>query len=959
MRMSLTKRWWMLPAGIALAVGLYAALGFWGVPALIRSQAAAYADEELHRPLSLGEIRFNPFTLRFEANDIRLEEGGRPLVALKGLVADLQASSLWRNGYVLREVHIERPYLRAVVRADGSLNLADLLPESDPSSPPPEVLVEDFVVRGGRIDFVDQSRSRKPEKTLAPIEFALRDFRTAGDGGRFVLDAASEQGERFGWKGRLSLRPLASDGEFKVQALRARSVHEFFAEELPMELRDGQFDLAGRYVFSSAANGMQLEVALNQAQASSLALRARGMDDDWVVLPKAALDNARLSLAQHSLRADALRLDGVSAKVWREADGSVNLQRMFVPGDAPVVGVAAKNSISPARPEWSVGLGRLTVGEGNIEFEDRAIRPAARFHLSALSVELRDLSLDLTRSIPLTLQARVNGTAPLSVQGSMIPDSAAADLQFELGALPLRDVLSYLPSYPTLALKSGDVEAKGRLSLPAGGAMRFDGDAAISKFDLVERAGNREFLSWDRLDASGIDYADAPASVTIRQIRLRKPFAEVVIAEDQTVNLVNVLAEPEGSAMSAKIAPEAKPLSLKIGKVLLEQGAMGFADHSIEPNFAARIDGLRGSVSGLSTATDSVADIDLAGYVINKYSPVSIRGGTQPLSFDRHTDIQMAFRNIDLPLFNPYSGRFAGYAIAKGKLTTELHYQIEQRRLQASHHVVLDQLEWGQATDSKDKVSLPIRLATSLLKDRHGVIDLNLPVTGTLDDPKFRIGPVVWQIIKNILTKAATAPFSFLGSLFQGAEEAQFVDFRPGSADLDPAARERLAALAKGLVDRPALRLDIPAGAPPAVDADAVARQKMLQATASLKPKLADIDLDALDLEDRIDLLGDLYRQQFGSKPEFPEAAEPPEGADRGEKKALREQARLDWLQSALLQRFQPSAGDLQALSRARADAIQGALLGGGELDPTRVFISTNRTGVEHEGQVRVELGLE
>ena len=148
------------------------------------------------------------------------------------------------------------------------------------------------------------------------------------------------------------------------------------------------------------------------------------------------------------------------------------------------------------------------------------------------------------------------------------------------------------------------------------------------------------------------------------------------------------------------------------------------------------------------------------------------------LSAALYTDLAMSFRNIELSTFNPYSGKFAGYNISKGKLTTELHYKVDGRKLDAQHHIIVEQLEFGDKTESKDAVSLPVKLAVALLKDRNGVIDLNLPVTGSLDDPKFKLGPIIWKVFVNILEKAVTAPFALLGSLFGGGPDLQFVDFR-------------------------------------------------------------------------------------------------------------------------------------------------------------------------------------
>ena len=177
---------------------------------------------------------------------------------------------------------------------------------------------------------------------------------------------------------------------------------------------------------------------------------------------------------------------------------------------------------------------------------------------------------------------------------------------------------------------------------------------------------------------------------------------------------------------------------------------------------------------------------------------------------------------MELSTFNPYSGKFAGYNITKGKLTTELHYKVDGRKLDAQHHIIVDQLEFGAKTESKDAVSLPIKLAVALLKDRNGVIDLNIPVTGTLDDPKFRLGPIIWKVFVNILEKAVTAPFALLGSLFGGGPDLQFIDFSPGASSLDPAAADKARAIVKALNGRPQLKIEVPIAAVDELDRPAL-----------------------------------------------------------------------------------------------------------------------------------------
>ncbi|GAB3366677.1 DUF748 domain-containing protein [Lysobacter rhizosphaerae] len=1062
----------LVPLLAVLLVGLYAAFGFWVVPRLIHSQADKYVREELHKDLKLGEVRFNPFTFELELRDAAILEKGRPLVGFKRFFANYQASSFFSSMHKLREVAFDQPYARTIIRPDGSLNLADLLPKSDPNEPIPSVRIEDLTIRDGKVDFADRSRKLEPTKTLAPITFHLRGFQTTEEGGDLRLDTRTEDGEGLAWQGDLGLTPLASKGRFAVKGLKAGTVHEFLSEELPMLLTGGSFDLAGTYTFAvKGKEGMQLEAVLPTITSKGLRLRARGVGEDWIQVPEATLETTRMSLQRHELTVGALRVQGLQAQVWLQPDGYLNIRSLFVPPQAEAEPAAAG-------PEWTVRVARIGLERGKVALEDRTVQPAAKFALEPMAATVDNFSLDFAKPMPVTLTATVNGRAPLRLSGTVALDPRVADVQLEISKLPMQDVFAYLPKYPTLKLRSGEVSAKGRVGLrPAPGPeLSYDGDASIDRFDLVEVPSGREFLSWDRVELNEIAYAAAPDKIEVRRILLRKPVARVVIAPNGKLNLASTLAEPTpANQPAAGAAPASKLPPLKVGEVVFDAGVLGFADYSILPNFHARIDALRGSIRRISTQPHTVSDIDLSGHVINRYSPVTIKGHAVLLAYDERTDVAMAFRNIELPVFNPYSGKYAGYAIAKGKLTTELEYKIDHRRLVADHHVVIDQLVWGQGTDSKQKVSLPIRLATSLLKDSNGVIDLKLPVTGSLDDPKFRIGPIIWQIIKNIIVKVATAPFKFLGSLFKGAEEAQYVDFTPGSAELSDKARSALPELARSLSDRPDLNIDIPAGAVPEADVAALDDQRFQAAIAKMREgKRGSAKAYAdLDDENKIDVLKDLYRQEFGHRPELPDATEgapdavpeaagpvaaaadhataddatapvaeptttsadaaadapasneslaadapasgeplaaeqsagshiaaadeplateapgspevpapedvaapallaeadetakpvastvaPAKEMTRRERKASRRQAQVAWLEGQLRPRFKadPSAG--KVLAQARATAVQDALLAGGALDPSRVFVAGNLSPVAKDDVVRLELAL-
>jgi hypothetical protein len=322
----------------------------------------------------------------------------------------------------------------------------------------------------------------------------------------------------------------------------------------------------------------------------------------------------------------------------------------------------------------------------------------------------------------------------------------------------------------------------------------------------------------------------------------------------------------------------------------------------------------------------------------------------------------MSFRNIELSTFNPYSGKFAGYNISKGKLTTELHYKVQGRKLDAQHHIIVEQLEFGEKTESKAAVSLPVKLAVALLKDRDGVIDLNLPVTGSLDDPQFKLAPIIWKVFVNILEKAVTAPFALLGSLFGGGPDLQFVDFEPGAAQLDPVAVEKGQTLVKALGERPQLKMEIPIAVVNELDRPRLIEQKFqaqlqsqLQAQAPgarKKATGAPTDFAQLDPAPQLEMLTQLYAKNVGAQPKFPESI----AAIKTKPEIIA--AKIDFLSGELRQHITVSEAELTALGQQRALNLQQALLTGTQIDPGRVFLVANDKAKNEDGRIRLELSL-
>jgi hypothetical protein len=338
------------------------------------------------------------------------------------------------------------------------------------------------------------------------------------------------------------------------------------------------------------------------------------------------------------------------------------------------------------------------------------------------------------------------------------------------------------------------------------------------------------------------------------------------------------------------------------------------------------------------------------------------------LSATLYTNIRLRFAGVDMTSVTPYSGRFAGYKIEKGKLSVDVTYHVENRSLDAKQKFVIDQLQLGEKVDSPDAVSLPLKLAVALLKDRNGVIDVDLPMTGSLDDPKFRLGPLIWKAFVGLLTKIATAPFALIGNLFGGGPDINFVEFQPGATSLDSAGLEKMASIRKALIERPALQVDVPMAYSADLDGGLIARQAMDASLSKLagsqkkllggRPDAEEVTAMLADPEQRFELLSKHYRAEAGAEAPLPGEAAAFEALKKKERTPEAQAAANKAIEDAWLEKHPATTEQLEALGKSRAQSIQDALLGAGEVDAARVFLIGAESQAPGAATVKLELSL-
>jgi uncharacterized protein involved in outer membrane biogenesis len=958
-----------------LVVGVYAGFGFYGVPALIRSQGSAFVTHKYQRTLQLGEIHFNPFTLELDIRNFAFPDAdGKPMVAAQRLYVNLQLASLWNRGATFQDIQLEHPQVHAQLRTDGSLNLADLAKPfanepPTPASAPMRLFLTRLAVIGGEFTFVDLGHPTTLHAELLPVNFELRDFNTVGKGGNgYTLAAATPAGEQFNWSGTLEVSPVASKGLFNIKTLRVTTLTGLAGTAVPLTVSSGLLSLAGGYDFTLHDGAAHLKVNLDSVAVTDLALRPNNGQSDYVLLPRIEIDGTHIDLTQRSVVVDAVKVSGGQIHGWLNENGSVNLAELGGSRGTATVATTAPTATAPA---WVVKVPMIDLHGLKVDFQDRSLKPMPTFTLSPLDISVAQFQWPFGPPLAVLVKSGLDESGSLTAQAQVTLPDAAVKGHAELTGFNLTAVQPYLARYTGVTLLSGHLGAKVDLERDVKGRLTVAGETDVTGFRTVDDELRKDFIKWDRLSVAGIKYRSDPASLNIGSVRTLALYARVIIDQNRHLNIAEAL-KPAGTATVAPppappapattrtvaLAPSAHAtaMPLAIGTVVITNGSANYSDQWIQPHFAIGIQQLNGTIDGLSSAAASRAKIDLNGSV-DRYAPAHIWGETNLLSQSTYTDISMSYRGIELTGVTPYSGHFAGYKIAKGKLTADLKYHIEDRKLTASHHIVVDQLQLGDKVESPDAVNLPLKLAVSLLKDRNGVIDLDLPVTGSLDDPQFRIGPIIWKVFVNLLEKAITAPFSLLGHLFGGGDQVNIVEFAPGSPTLDATAKSRLDSIAKALDARPGLELDVPNTFSSVTDTPALA-QKQLQ---SLLHQRAGITEDAplpTDPAAQFNLLLTQYRAEFGAKAPLPPLTTTLTSAKKVKGETPDYAPASTELTAALLERVKVADTELQKLGDERAHAVQDVLLRGTNIDPARIFLINSAAQPPPGTTVRLELAL-
>ncbi len=972
------KRFW---AWVILL--LYTLAGFLLAPWVAKRELLALIESETGLPASVEELRINPFVLSAEAKGFQLSEpDGSAFIQFERLFLNFQLSSVIKQALVFREVSLESPQLNVVRAEDGSINLGRLAgqpgepADADAAGGLLRLVVGQLDISNGELDLLDQVPATDFETAVGPINVSLSNLSTLPeDSGQQSVAISTPNGARLEWSGDISVNPVASRGRVTGSGPYLPLVYRYLRDGLNFEVLEGNAEIGFDYRIDWPAGApLDLEISALDLDVRGLRARAASPPEDFLELPEVSVRGGYLRLGERAAGAESYLMRSPRVRLARYADGSLSLEKLLVAApaedsqaepvsDADVAPDAATVSDDEIADDWKLSLARLEIDQLSVEFEDQALRgEPARFSIDPLRILLTDLSNTPEARIPVLVSAVLasGGRAELNGDLTVLP-SLSLSSELVITQLELPVVQPYLSEVAQMQLSSATLDASFALAVTDEDPLSLDGGLTIKALEIADAIEQERLFGWQSMAMDRARLSLAANTLDISELKLVGPYARILIAEDASTNVQALLVEQPPTPADAP--PAADPLALSLARVAIEDGSADFTDLSLPFPFATKIAELGGEISSLSTSSQEPASVGLQGKV-GEYGLAEISGSLSPSDPTANTDLRVLFRNVELPDLSPYTVKFAGRKIQDGRLELDLRYRLDGGQLQGDNSVIIDRLTLGEKQDYPGAANLPLGLAVALLKKPDGTIDLDLPISGDVNDPEFSVGGVVFRAFANLITKLVTSPFRLLGGLVgAGDEEIDLIEFRAGEAELTPPELEKLAKLGEALVLRPQLAVDVPGVVDKEADGAALRAARVEAAVDALLAAETGRKAEQLLNQRRRRVLEQLAGEQLpeGAVEAARAAAQIPEQADDPDSKlVLDEPAYLAKLGDALTEAQQLSDADLQSLADQRAAAVAAALIAVEGVDADRVrLLPAAEAKLTDGGWIPLKLGAE
>ncbi|WP_050463939.1 DUF748 domain-containing protein [Herbaspirillum autotrophicum] len=818
----------------------------------------------------------------------------------------------------------------------------------------PGIVLTKLTVRDGIVHWSDDANAAPRQNvSLGKLTVDAEQISTAANAKPATVSLSVIENDKgtISFAGQVDPLKANVDGKITLSGIELASYQNYVNRSL-------RAALSGKVSGETEAKMSGGQLALGKLNVQVEQLKLAPKSGPALTVKNIALDNASLDLSARKASADALRVSGINGDLRRNTKGELNLQDMLPPTAATKTeekSAPKSTTKSAAATEWQARLQTFSIADSVVAYEDSSVTPVQKIRAEGINLKLENLSSLLDQQSKLSLQTKLNKNGKLTVTGQTAPHLKNVDLMLDGQNIPIAPFQAYFTEFLNVTLTSGTLSAKGKIAMvpPVNKqtlALNYNGSASLNNFRILDKLSATDFLRWKTLNLSGINAKiGGKPLITLDKVALSDFYARAILSDKGKLNLQDIVVSktpptvPDNApppVTVAKTTTSSEPVTpaapdpnapvIRIGQIALQGGNINFTDNFVKPNYSANMTGMGGTIGAIASDKPEPAPIDLRGKIDND-APLLISGTLNPLFKPMFLDIKASASGVELPRLTPYSTKYAGYPITKGKLSMDVSYKIEDEKLVAQNDVRIDQLTFGDRIDGPDATKLPVMLAVALLKDRNGQINLNLPISGSLSDPQFSIGGIIMRIFVNLIVKAVTSPFALISSAFGGGEELSYVEFAPGSAALTPAITGKLDSITKALDDRPALKLDIIGRVDPNVDTEGLRLTSLNRKIRTLKRK----DMIGNDDDGTGPMkMSDAERNKYLEKVYKDTKFDKPRNAIGFAKSLPPEE-----MEKLLIANTEVKPEDLRTLALARADAVRGYLEQQGKISLERIFL--------------------
>ena len=778
---------------------------------MIQSNFSQIIREQLNTNASISRVYINPFTFEVGLHKLLIQDDkNKTLLYVNSFETDLEISNLLFGEIKLDYIHINSLKVAVSLYKNNEFNFSHILKQLNQNlkakttsaqdkakvSSPLIFGVNNLLLQDTRLLFNDQTKSKNFEIVTKPFNFEIKNFSTKKDSvAKINTNIQIIDTLNLNLQSNLALFPTNIDGDISIKEMQLKKIYSYLEDDLKFKFRG---------------------------------------------LVKNISTSFNINLNNNTIKADLENID-INIQNINYDDTKFNLT-------ANNLNTSIENIKITKNELIKFDLKEIKLANKSIKFIDLIKNKNHSLILEDLDIKIDKFSSDKIKESKISLFVKAPSSGDININLNVVQIPLNIDGIATINKLDIVPYKDYIKDFINIEVKETIVNINSKIEVKES-KQNIQADVEISQIDLFHNLTQKRLLKMNKFDILGLKYTNN--NLFIENIVLDTFSTSFKIDANKKTNIDGlILTKKNDKEVIEKENPKTKKSNFNyyIKNLKISNGNTEFSDHSLPLNFDTNIHDLTAIVNDLSSKNKET-NIVLKG-VIEKYGLANIEAKTILSNFKNKTDVFVNFENLDVRSFSPYSGKFIGQKIADGKLWLDLNYNISNSQLSSTNNIKIKNLTLGEDVNSTDAMSLPIGLAIALLEDSDGLIELDVPVTGDMDEPQFELSGVIWKTLGNVITNIVTAPFRFLGSLLgMDSDELGTIEFNFAQSKILPPQKEKLDKLITLLLKKKNLLISLQPTINVLNDSNVLKEEKFQELIKS---------------NDRNKMIAEIYKKRFG-----------------------------------------------------------------------------------------------